>query len=417
MRLSAPVLTFLLLGSCLPAFAVQVAWVRILSGDSDSVTWRQGESWPARPDGFPFAPSAVLSYATLSPGDTMAEAELDERARTWARELDESRRFSRSSVLVAELDDGSDRRGVIVEAETGATPIFDGGPAYASAALPLLDDRRTTLTVEAGPNLGSVAYRDEALRDAALVMDASLGYANDLLETGSFSGNRLSGSIGLGPRIGPVSDVIFRARAGSPIGDDAGGYRPFVALEGALELGGFSLLGIERLDGSLIALGDAYPGSSAHRYEAASSLLYGFGPATLSFAAGAGLSAGALDPSELFDLRSGNVFLRGPEPHPDSVEEFAIGRVDVDYTPFRLPLASWFPLFVGPFAFCEAAFVPIDVVAAPRLEGAAGAGLRLKLGPPVGVTVDLGYALSDRGVGALVISVFSFNPLLGEDLR
>ena len=408
----------LFLCSGLPAPCVEVAWVRILSGDAEPVIWKSGEGWPARPSGFPFAPSAVLSYATISPGDAMTEADLEERARTWERELDESGRFSRSSVMVAELGDGTDSRGIVVEVETGATPLFGGGEAYVSAALPLLDGRRTTLGVQAGPNLGSIAFRDEVLEDMPLVFDSSLAYANDLLETGGFSGNRLSCSIGFGPRLGPVSDILVRARAGLPLGDLAGEYAPFVAVEGALELGGFSLAGIEGLDGALIALGDAYPGSSARRLEAESNLRLSLGPATISLTAGAGLSSGSLDPSELFDLRSGNVFLRGPEPYPGPVDEFSLGRVDVDCTALKLTVAPWFPLFLGPFVFCEAAFSPLVFGGStPRLSGAAGAGFRLRLGPPVGVTVDIGYAFSDQGVGALVIAVLSQNLLTGEDLR
>src|SRR5208337_38877 len=182
-RMRGMVRAFALLFLCsgLPAPCVEVAWVRILSGDAEPVIWKSGEGWPARPSGFPFAPSAVLSYATISPGDAMTEADLEERARTWERELDESGRFSRSSVMVAELGDGTDSRGIVVEVETGDTPLFGGGEAYVSAALPLLDGRRTTLGVQAGPNLGSIAFRDEVLEDMPLGFDSRLAYAKDLL--------------------------------------------------------------------------------------------------------------------------------------------------------------------------------------------------------------------------------------------
>jgi len=415
MRRSALAFAVLLIGSSFPAFCVEVAWVRILSGDAESVTWRPGESWPAWPSGFPFAPSAVLSYATVSPGDSMTDAELGERARTWGRALDESRRFPRSSVLVAELGEGSDRRGVIVEAETGATPLFDGGMAYASMTLPLLGGRRAALAVAAGPNLGSVSYRDETLGDGPFVLGAGLSYANDLLETGRFSGNRFSGFLGLGPRLGSFSDVLLRARTGLPL--EAADSGPFLALGAALELGALSLFSIDGLDGSLVAQGDWYAGISGFRYEAGSNLLYGAGPATVSLAAGAGASFGPIEARERFDLRSGEGLLRGPEPYSESVGEFVLGRVDVDYSALKLSLASWFPTFLGPFAFCEAARAPTGADAAPLLSGAAGAGLRVRLGPPVGVTVDVGYALSDRGVGALVIYMLSFDPRLGKELR
>jgi hypothetical protein len=349
----------------------------------------------------------VLSYATISPGDSMTDAELSERARVWGRELEESRRFSRSSVLVAELGEGSDLRGVIVEAEAGAPPLFDGGAAYASMALPFVDGRRATLTLKAGPNLGAASYRDEAAADLPLVLDAGLVYANDLIETGKISGNRLSASIGFGPRLGPLSDLLLRARAGTR----------FAALEAALELGGFSLLGIEGLDGTLIALGDSYPSPPAERLEALADLRFGLGRATASLAAAAGRSSAAVDSSERFDLRSGDAYLRGPELGPGSVAAFALGRADVDCSVMNIRLASWLPLSFGPFAFCEAVLVPPEAGAVRLLAGAAGFGLRLKLGPPVGVTADVGYALSDRGRGALVITVFSLNPLSGEELR
>jgi hypothetical protein len=188
-------------------------------------------------------------------------------------------------------------------------------------------------------------------------------------------------------------------------------------LGAALELGALSLLAIDGLDGSLVAQGDWYAGTSGFRYEAGSDLLYAFGRASISLAAGAGISTGHVEARELFDLRSGEGLIRGPEGSSESVGEFALGRVDLDYSALKLSLVSWFPIYLGPFAFCEAAWAPAVSDSTPTISGAAGAGLRIRLGLPVGVTVDVGYALSDRGVGALVIYMLSFDPRLGKELR
>ena len=263
--------------------------------------------------------------------------------------------------------------------------------------------------------MDSVSYRDEALGDRPFVLDAGLSYANDLLETGSFSGNRFSGFLGIGPRLGPQSDILLRARTGLPLDD--GDSKSFIALEAALELGTLSLFAIDGLDGFLVAQGDWYAGTSGLRLKACSSLLYAFGRASVSFVAGAGILSGPVEERERFDLRSEEGLLRGPGPYLESVGKFLLGRVDVDYSALKLSLASWFPTFIGPFAFCEAALAPAGADASPQLSEAAGAGLRVRLGPPVGVTVDIGYALSDRGVGALVIYVISRNPQFGKELR
>ena len=413
----------LILCSCAPAFCVRVSWIRVLSGEAEPVAWKEGQPWPERPDGFPFSPSSVLSYATLHPGEVLTWDEVRLKASSWARELEESRRFSRSSVLVTALGGEPERCGVIVEAETGAVPLFDGGPDYGSIALPLLGDRRATLAFAAGANVGRIAYRDEAIGGKPWVLDSNASYSNDLLDSGDFSGNRLSGSIGVGPRLGPLSDILLRARAGAPLGDGSEDSKAFSALEVALELGGFSLLKVDKLDASLISLGDAYLGTSVFKLEVVSNLRYEFGPATLSLAAAAGSVSDHIDPGELFELRHGEPYLRGPESFPYSTSRFALSRIDADCKILGFPVLPWLRLSLGPFAFCEAVAAPIDAQpfrllgASAPMEGAAGAGLRLRLGAPVGITMDIGYAMSDRGEEALVFDVFSINPLLGEDLR
>jgi hypothetical protein len=423
MRRLAGLSCLLILGSCMPAFCVRVSWIRVLSGDADPVAWKEGQPWPERPDGFPFSPSTVLSYATLHPGEVLPLDDVRQKARAWARELEESRRFSRSSVLVTALGENPDRCGVIVEAETGAVPLFDGGPDYGSMALPLLGGRRATLAFAAGANVDSVAYRDEALGGKPWVLDSRASYSNDLLDSGDFSGNRLVGSMGVGPRLGPLSDILFRARADAPLDAGSEDSKAFSALEVALELGGFSLLKVDKLDASLIALGDVYLGASALKLEVVSNLQYEFGPATLSLAAAAGSVSDHVDPGELFELRFGEPYLRGPESFPYSTSRFALSRIDVDCKLLGFPVLPWLRLSLGPFAFCEAVAAPSDTAsfrplnAGIPLEGAAGAGLRLRLGAPVGITMDIGYAMSDRGEGTLVFDVFSINPLLGEDLR
>jgi hypothetical protein len=273
MRFVAATLALLVAGSGFLAEAAEVAWVRILSGDSPPIAWRRGGLWPARPAGFPFAPSAVLSYATLGPGDSMGEAELRTKVDRWARELEESRRFSHSSVLVAELDGEPGRFGVVVEAEPSYTPLFDGGAAYAQIDLSLFGGRRDSLAFQAGPNLASAAFRDEALGDGPIVLESSLAYANDLLDSGSFSGNRLEAALAMGPRLGPQSDFLLRVRA--CLSPDGGAAAPLFAIEPTLELAGLSLLGLRRLDGSLSLRGDAYPGQASLRCDASSDLRFG----------------------------------------------------------------------------------------------------------------------------------------------
>jgi hypothetical protein len=406
----------LLLGPSLPATCIEVAWLRLLSGEAEPLVWRGGEAWPERPGDFPFAPSAVLSYATLAPGDSMPEAELEARTLAWERMLAESGRFSRCSVFPVEGDGDPERRGVIVEAEAGAPPLFGGGPAYGSMVLPLLGGRRSSLAFEAGPNRGSIAYRDDALGDLPLVLAGRLDYANDLLETGAFSGHRASASLGIGPRIGALSDILLRAREAVPLGPGNEGTTSSFALGALLELAGLSLFGIPGLDGELALSGDAYPGSSARRSEAVSGLRARLGPATLSFSGGFGLSSKALDPRERFDLRAGDAFLRGPEGDAEAVEGFVLARADIDIAVLRLSPASWLHLSLGPFAFCEAVLAPLSAFSRPdgglvgRAMGAAGGGLRLRLGPPIGVCADIGCAASDRGEVALVFSILSRSP-------
>jgi len=72
--------------------------------------------------------------------------------------------------------DDPDSRGLIVEAEAGAVPVFDGGAAYASMALPLAGGRRATVAMEGGANRASLAYRDEVFRDRPVVLEGRIIY-------------------------------------------------------------------------------------------------------------------------------------------------------------------------------------------------------------------------------------------------
>jgi hypothetical protein len=400
MRRSTSALALLILCSSLPAFCVELVWVRILSGDCDAVVWRPGVAWPSRPDSFPFEPSAVLSFATVAPGDSLPEARLEAKARLWERSLAESGRFSRATVLVTEAADDPDSRGLIVEAEAGAVPVFDGGAAYASMALPLAGGRRATVAMEGGANRASLAYRDEVFRDRPVVLEGRIIYENDLIETGTFVNNRLSAGLGFGPRLGPLGDVLFRVRGKLPLDNGAG---VLLALDAELELTGLSFFGIEGLDGSLESLGSVYPGSTALRLEAESGLRLKLGAWAFACDAGLGLSSGALDSGELFRLDAGNLMLRGPEGWDRRTTGIRFARLDVRVAVLDCRLASWLSATLGPFAFAEAAKAD-DYQG--QLEGIGG-GLTMSFGSPVGVTVDLGYSLDASGEGALVFSASS----------
>ena len=227
-RISRAILALSLAFSALAAAAdespaaVGVEWIRVLSGDGEPATWRRGEPYPARPDGAPLAPEAVLSYSPLRPGDAMGESELAAKAQLWERTLEVSGRFSKATVFVVELESDPSQRGIVVEAQALDAPIFGGGAAYGSMILPLVSGRRTSLSVAAGANKASAEYRDDSLGDLPLVLDGRLSYDNDLLDSLSFSGNRLSGGIGIGPRLSPLCSLIAGIRGGLPLGDDGG---------------------------------------------------------------------------------------------------------------------------------------------------------------------------------------------------
>jgi hypothetical protein len=388
---------------------LELAWLRVLCGE-EAVTWRRLSAPPARPEGFPLDPAAVLSYTDLSPGDSLSEAELEARAATWDRALAESRRFSRSSVLVVEVGEEGSRRGLIAEVETGAVPIFGGGNAYAAATLPLVGGRRASLALEAGADRATVAYRDFGAWGLPLVLEAGLGYRNDLPTEGRFVGHRLAPAFGLGPRLGRFGALLLRARAELALGGGA----PYSALAAALELRGLDLVGVERFDGSLSLSVDSYPGSSALRYSAEARLELARGAATIALEAGAGLSSGPLDSRELFDLAAGSLaYLRGPEAGTEGLHSFALGRLELDLAAYRRRAATWLELAIGPFAFAELALAPLvgDSPGGAIALGGSGGGLRLRLGPPVGIIADLGYAFGSRASRGLVLSIISKRPL------
>ena len=268
MRRSALCLVQLLL-SLTALHAASLAWVRILAGDADPVVWTPGARWPARPALFPFAPSAVLSYATVCPGDELADSRLEARASRWERALVISGRFSLARVYVVELEgagaEGGPRRGLIVEAEPVDAPCFDGGAAYASVELPLFRGFRESVLVDAGVNRAELAYRDDTLGDAPFVLASSLRYDNDLLQTGCISGNRLSGSLALGPRLSSYGDLLGGCRIEAPLPAPlAGGESDLVAADLTLELIFPELLGLRAL--TRISRRPAAPTSAPPRY-------------------------------------------------------------------------------------------------------------------------------------------------------
>jgi hypothetical protein len=235
-------------------------------------------------------------------------------------------------------------------------------------------------------------------------MATGLRYDNDLIEKGVFSGNRFSASFGLGPRLGPLGDLLLRGRCLLPL-DESDGSGPLFSLDAVLELSALSLFSLRGFDIRFSAVGSAYPGSSALRLLAAYELRLGLGAWSLSCESGLGLSSGELDSRELFDLESGELELRGPEGRDKEVSGAAIVRLELGLEALRWSFASWLSASLGPFAFAEGALAGSTSLA-DALAGAGG-GLRLKLGSPIGLTVDFGYAVDQSGQGALVFSTTS----------
>ena len=378
---------------------VELAWIRILAGEAEPAVWRAGEEWPARAADAPFAPSAVLSYSALRPGDTLAETELVAKALSWERSLEASGRFSKAAVFVIELPDYPQKRGVIVEASPLDAPLFGGGSAYASMDLPLFGGRRTSLAMIAGANKDAVEYRDDAFRDLPLVLDSRLEYDNDLIDKDSFVGNRMTGSFGLGPRLGPLCSLVLSARGCVPF-DSVQDSSAFIAIDADLEYERPSLFDLKGFDLSLSTTLSAYPGSSALRLEAQSSLTVPLGETNLECEAGAGLSSGALDSTEFFDLHGGPLFLLGPEGYDKEASEVELARLDYGAPILHAPIASWLEMSLGPFAFAELARSNTD----SGLLAGAGGGLRLKLGSPVNLTMDFGYAIDQDNVSGFVLN-------------
>ena len=403
MRRSALCLVQLLL-SLTALHAASLAWVRILAGNADPVLWTPGAAWPARPALFPFAPSAVLSYATVRPGDELADAELEARASRWERALAISGRFSVARVYVVELEgagaDGGPRRGLIVEAEPVDAPCFDGGAAYASVELPLFRASRESLLVAAGANRAELAYRDDTLGDAPFVLASSLRYDNDLLQTGRVTGNRLSGSLASGARLGSYGDLLGGCRIETPLAAPPEGGEPLlVAADLTLELVFPELLGIRALDADLSTTGSAYPGSTALRLFSRSELWLDRDPFDLKAAASLGLSSGGLDGRDLFSPGVEGLDLMGRDGERNAAREAAALGVDCDLALMRWTFGSWLPATLGPFVAAQGAILDSSALAS------LGAGLRLRLGPPVSLWCDLGWALDREGEGALVFAV------------
>jgi len=386
--------------------AVSVEWIRVLSGEGEPATWRRGEPYPARPDGALFAPEAVLSYSPLRPGDAMDKSELAAKARLWERTLEVSGRFSKATVFVVELESDPSQRGIVVEAQALDVPIFGGGAAYGSMILPLVSGRRTSLSVAAGANKASAEYRDDSLGDLPLVLDGRLSYDNDLLDSLSFSGNRLSGGIGIGPRLSPLCSLIAGIRGGLPLGA-AGGSSGYWAIFSDFDYARLWLFGVRGLALSLFAEASDFPSSAALKLESTARLDARLGPIAFTALAACGFSRGGLDERELFDLESGRFALSGPEGAGMKASRFEGARLDCGAQLIHFSLASWLTLSLGPSAFGEA----IRADDSQELLAAVGGGLRMTLSLPVGLNIDLGYAAAQDGRGGFVFKVEA-SPLL-----
>jgi hypothetical protein len=392
---------------CAAEGKVELVWIRLLSGEAEPAVWRAGEAYPERKAESAIAPSALLSYSPLKPGDALSETELAAKAELWERSLAESGRFSKASVFVVESEGDPGKRGVIVEAEPLDSPLFGGGAAYASMALPLLGGRRASLAMAAGANTASLAYRDDAFRELPLVLEASASYDNDLIESGSFSGNRLSGDFGIGPRLGPLCSLVAGIRGCLPF-DEVQGSSPYLALDARLEYSRPMLFGLPWLGLAFSSIATDYPLSGALRLAARSRLSAKLGASELSCDSGLGLSTGSLDLRERFDLERGGFALKGPAGSSETARRIGLGRFDWCAPLFSLPLATWLTVSLGPFAFGEIAFVDDDTQA----RAAAGTGLRLMLGAPINLGLDLGYAFDQGGAGGIVFDLSSASFLL-----
>jgi hypothetical protein len=410
MRRIGSLCLLLLCLSALPATGVELAWIRLIVGEAEPLVWREAGAWPARPADFPFAPSAVLSFASFEPGDRLSGLELEKKASRWERALEDSGYFSRAAVYVVEIEGEAEVRGVIAEVTLGTSPGFGGGSAYASIRLPLAGGQRSTLSAQAGANRVGLGYRSDTLGDARFVLSSGLSYDNDLLSKGGFVGNRISATAGIGPRLGPLADLLVQARCSLPLDEEAG-TSILTAIDGVLECSEYSLFGLSDLDLSASAMVSAYPCSSGLRLMAASRLRQGLGPVGISLVSGLGLSWGALDSRELFPLGSGSLELLGPEGSRSPVADTAVARLEASFQGPRLRLASWLSALLGPFVFAEAGLVgsradTLFVAEGSSLAGAGG-GFRLFLGSPVGLAIDLGYGFDRSLKGGLVFEVRS----------
>jgi hypothetical protein len=392
-----------------PAFAAEIAWMRLLLPDSAPLTWRVGQAAPARPEGFPLEPSAVFSYTALRPGLNLDDPELDVRARRFQRTLEECGRFTRAAVYVVQAGPEGESRGVVAEVEPRGVPGFSGGAVYAGLELPLVGGRRAALNINAGANQNGVSYRDDALFGLPAVFDASLMYANNLMESEPLSIHRLEARIGAGPRLGPLGSLTAGTRAvlytrnGAP-------ETPLLALDAAFS---GTLLGIGRpiLDSSWKASASYYPQSGAVKASALGSFRAksapGSGPGTIgiTLTGGAGWSSGGLEDCELFDLGQGALAIRGPDGEAARAERFVLGGAEADFQAIRVVSSGILRIDAGPFAFAEAART--ESLGSRAVLFGAGGGIRLYFNPPVSVRMDLGFAAGLDGSGAFLFSVTS----------
>ncbi len=396
------------------AGASEIAWMRILAAGAEPLTWRAGEPMPDRPGGFPLEPSAVFSYANLSPGRDMDDSELDRTARRFERALSECGRFARAAVYVLETGPGGLRRGVVAEVEPQTIPGFTGGPAYATLEIPLVAGRRAALGIAAGANRDGVSYRDDVFLGLPLVLEASLAYSNDRMEEGPASTHTVEVRAGAGPRLGPLADLVFRTR--SRFRREEGHFDPPLWALDAVLAGTTLGLGRPILDSRWKAEASFYPQSGEAKASVLASLRAGPGfggkpgAAGLTLRGAAGWSGGGLDGGELFDLQAGDLqagspSVRGPEGKDAQVPAFVLWGVEAECSILGFSLSSWLRLDAGPFVFAETAFTG-SRGHGERLFGYGG-GLRIYLNPPVNIRIDLGYAAGSRGPGVFILSVTS----------
>lgn len=385
--------------------AAELSWIRVLAGDAAPTTWRSGEPMPSRVDGSRIDPRAVLSYTSLKPGLDLDDGELAERAVKFERALAECGRFGRAAVYVVEAGELGDARGLVAEVEENPVPGFGGGAAYGSVRFALLHGARADLEIAAGPNKAGLWYSNGYARGTPLIAEAYAAYSNDLLEDGPLSSHEAGAGAAIGLRLGPLAGVVAGPRVSAAL-DAEGEIEAVTAVD--IDLFALSLgAGPLPLDLEAMAQASYYPASSSVRALSVASLRVGAraspggGVVSLVAATGAGWSSGGVPESEYFEFPDGPASLRGPD-FDMTVGAFALGSLEAEAKAAEAALLPWLRASAGPFAFVDAAVEPSG-----GLRYGAGGGVRICLGSPVGVTVDLGYAVGGSGSGCLVFSVAS----------